>query len=95
MENQNLLNNLYSRHKYLELIGISKLVKDDVLKKKVWGIFHKLGLLGQCNIEAFHWKKKTTIVKFNNSKDCLQIVRAKKKKDSKILMVIPLFIKQC
>ena len=31
-----------------------------------------------------HWsiplKKKTTIVKFNNSKDCLQIVRAKKKR---------------
>ena len=68
-----------SRCECLELIGIPKLVKDDVLKEKVCGIFHKFGTeIGQRDIQACHVIKNTrTIIKLSNRKDFLQVVRAK------------------
>ena len=45
----------YSRRDCLESIGIPTLVKDNVLKEKVCGIFDELGVeIGQRDIQACH-----------------------------------------
>ena len=71
----------YSRREYLELIGIPTSLKDDVLEEKVCGIFHEHGVeIGQRDIQACHRiKNNRTIIKLSNRKDCLQVLRAKKR----------------
>ena len=71
----------YSRRKCLESIGIPTSVKDDVLEEKVCGIFHELGVeIGQRDIQACHRiKTNRTKLKLSNRKDCLQVLRAKKR----------------
>ena len=56
-------------------------VKDDVLEEKVCGIFYELGVgIGQRDIQACHQiKNNRTILKLSNRKDCLQVLRAKKR----------------
>ena len=71
----------YSRREYLELIGIPTSLKGDVLEEKVCGIFHEHGVeIGQRDIQACHRiKNNRTIIKLSNRKDCLQVLRAKKR----------------
>ena len=71
----------YSRREYLELTGIPTSLKDDVLEEKVCGIFHEHGVeIGQRDIQACHRiKNNRTIIKLSNRKDCLQVLRAKKR----------------
>ena len=55
-------------------------VEDDVLKEKVCGIFHGLGL--ELSHRDTHTcpqvKNNRTIIKLSNKKDCLQVLRVKK-----------------
>ena len=55
-------------------------VKDDVLKEKVCGIFHGLGLeLSHRDTQTCpQVKNNRTIIKLSNKKDCLQVLRVKK-----------------
>ena len=71
----------YSRREYLELTGIPTSLKDDVLEEKVCGIFHEHGVeIGQRDIQACHRiKNNRTIIKLSNRKDCLQVLRPKKR----------------
>ena len=52
-----------------------------MLEEKVCGIFHELGgETGQRDIQACHRiKNNKTILKLSNRKDCLQVLRAKKR----------------
>ena len=57
------------------------LVKDDVLEEKIGGIFHELGVQrDQRDIQACHRiKNNRTIIELSNRKDCLQVLRVKKR----------------
>ena len=69
-------NTHYSRHE----TGIPMTVEDDVLKEKVCGIFHGLGLeLSHRDTQTCpQVKNNRTIIKLSNKKDCLQVLRVKK-----------------
>ena len=71
----------YCRRECLELLGISTTVKDDVLEEKVCGIFHELDIeIGQRDIRTCDQiKSNRNIIKLSNRKDCLQVLRAKKR----------------
>ena len=71
----------YSRRDTLEIVGISNSVGNSVLEERVRDVFKKIGVeIDEWNVQACHRLKEKgrTIVKFVNSKDCLQILRVKK-----------------
>ena len=74
-------NTQYSTRKCLDFIEITTLVKDDVLKETICCTSHKLGAeLGKIHDRACRRiKSNRTLIKLSNRKDCLQVLRAKKR----------------
>ena len=71
-------NTQYSQRDTLEIVGIPN---SSVLEDTVYGVFKKIGVkIDERDVQACQClkQKERTIVKFVNSKDCLQILTVKK-----------------
>ena len=72
----------YSRRDTPEVVGIPMSVRENVVEQKVCDVLQEIGV-DKCDrdIQACHRlkDKDRTIVKFTNRKDCLRILRVKRK----------------
>ena len=66
---------------WLHVFSIPNSIDDSVLQETVRNVFKKIGIqIDERDVQACHRLKKkerTIVVKFLNSKDCLQILRLK------------------
>ena len=81
LERECYSNSQYSRRSCIEIVGIPESVSGDQLEDKVLEIFGMINIaISKEKIESCHrlHNKKTTIIKFGNRKDALNILKAKK-----------------